>query len=546
MVESAHLAAFTVITVKMAQAGESEAGPLMTATPMEVAQFSSALTYSGRSGGPQWLIASGSRNVELPLPDGTTLGISVKVTDVSELQSSDYITIHAWLNRTLIDDAEHGNEGATHGQQNDEGDRKASRRPLNGLLRTEAFPLAMQCRPPKPRYKSPNEEPDDNSLGQRSLRYAFAHLDLDAITSAWSTEEKATLAWVQLYIMVNMLPAEEAFNVAIDFEPSKHDMIESLLVANLLIPHPIASPKSAKEPAMFIFQRSTFWQNAFPFRHHPWLYTFGSRAPVDARYAVPALPLMTVSSGTYHPVRPRKPKASEGPLYTRHILELGQTLTFEPISSKDEEFVRLFTKWHNQDRVANGWRQRGTEQAQQSYLAGVEESASTLGLVGKWDGEPWGYVEIYWAKESNVGAYYDAADYDRGFHALVGEDRFRGSHRVRSWMGSVFHMLFTLDPRTQRVILEPRASNQKMISYTTMCGGHVEKLIDLPHKRAALVICPRERFFQLCPLGPLTVSGSSTSSTTGAAQSSSASSAKPFTGRTEGGAAKTAPPNSST
>ena len=112
-------------------------------------------------------------------------------------------------------------------------------------------------------------------------------------------------------------------------------------------------------------------------------------------------------------------------------------------------------------------------------------------------------MEIYYAKESSLRGFYDLHDFDRGFHALVGEERFRGPHRVRAWMGSVIHLLFLLDPRTTRVVSEPRASNTKMVEYECLCGGHVEKLIDLPHKRAALVLFPRERFFQLCPLGPL-------------------------------------------
>jgi len=70
-------------------------------------------------------------------------------------------------------------------------------------------------------------------------------------------------------------------------------------------------------------------------------------------------------------------------------------------------------------------------------------------------------------------------------------------------MGSLIHMVFLLDPRTNTVLAEPRASNARVVEYICSLGGHVHSLIDLPHKRAALLLVPRQRFFQLCPVGPL-------------------------------------------
>ena len=98
-----------------------------------------------------------------------------------------------------------------------------------------------------------------------------------------------------------------------------------------------------------------------------------------------------------------------------------------------------------------------------------------------------------------MGAYYEADDYDRGWHALVGEDRFRGPHRVRAWMSAAMHYMFLDDVRTRNVIGEPRASGKKIIQYECDHGFHIDKTIDFPHKRAALVICSRENYFRLSP-----------------------------------------------
>jgi hypothetical protein len=72
-----------------------------------------------------------------------------------------------------------------------------------------------------------------------------------------------------------------------------------------------------------------------------------------------------------------------------------------------------------------------------------------------------GILRFIGVKEDRLGQYCDAADWERGVHVLVGEERFRGEHRVKAWLGSLVHLCFLDDPRTMTVALEPRADNER-------------------------------------------------------------------------------------
>jgi hypothetical protein len=116
--------------------------------------------------------------------------------------------------------------------------------------------------------------------------------------------------------------------------------------------------------------------------------------------------------------------------------------------------------------------------------------------IGLWDGKPFGYFEIYWVKEDMLGKHLGdrAGDFDRGVHVLIGEEDFRGKHRVKCWATALAHWAFVQDYRTNCMVLEPRVDNERFISTLNEAGYLKEGEITFPHKQSAFVKLRRENF----------------------------------------------------
>lgn len=197
-----------------------------------------------------------------------------------------------------------------------------------------------------------------------------------------------------------------------------------------------------------------------------------------------------VSNGRYHPRRPPKPA---GLLYARHIPWLEQTLSFR-VAGIDEDLER-FHRWQNDPRVAFFWQEEGDLAKHRAYLEAQLSDPHTMPLIASLGGVPFGYFEVYWAKENRIGAFYDAQDYDRGWHVLIGEEHVRGRAYVSAWLPSLVHFMFLDDARTQRIVGEPRADHHQQIRNLDRSGFAKVKEFDFPHKRAMLVMLLRERYF---------------------------------------------------
>ena len=195
---------------------------------------------------------------------------------------------------------------------------------------------------------------------------------------------------------------------------------------------------------------------------------------------------MTAIAPQPHPQRPAKP---QGEVYRRFDPQLGAWISLRTLDI-DLDLER-FSRWQNTPRVVAFWDEGGSLEEHRHYLEKLAADPHTLTLIGCFDDQPFAYFEAYWAKEDRIAPFYDVGDYDRGIHMLVGEQAHRGPHKVASWLSALTHYLFEDEPRTQRVVAEPRADNAKMIGYMQAQGYERIKEFDFPHKRAALMVLDR-------------------------------------------------------
>ncbi|WP_449434144.1 GNAT family N-acetyltransferase [Pseudomonas putida] len=245
------------------------------------------------------------------------------------------------------------------------------------------------------------------------------------------------------------------------------------LASGLLVP--------AEGAGSYLCERTLFWQ--LP---QPWLgQSINDLYPQQ----------MQLSDGKRHPRRAPKPN---GEVYRRFDARLGSWVSLRTLEV--ERDLERFSRWQNTPRVNAFWQESGSLEQHREYLTKLQVDPHTVTLIGSFDDEPFAYFEAYWAKEDRIAPFYAADDYDRGIHMLVGEQAHRGPHKVASWLSALVHYLFLDDPRTQRVVAEPRADNGKMIGYMHKQCFHCEKEFDFPHKRAALMVLGRERFFERCSL----------------------------------------------
>jgi RimJ/RimL family protein N-acetyltransferase len=154
--------------------------------------------------------------------------------------------------------------------------------------------------------------------------------------------------------------------------------------------------------------------------------------------------------------------------------------------------LAVISRWMNDPVVAEFWELAGEQRITEAHLrAQAEGDGRSVPCLGVLDGIPMSYWEIYRADLDPVARHYPARPHDTGVHLLIGgvADRARGLGTTL--LRAVSDLVFDHRPACGRVIAEPDLRNTPSVSAFLSAGFRLSAELELPGKRAALMIRDR-------------------------------------------------------
>ncbi|MFJ9745663.1 GNAT family N-acetyltransferase [Streptomyces chartreusis] len=157
-----------------------------------------------------------------------------------------------------------------------------------------------------------------------------------------------------------------------------------------------------------------------------------------------------------------------------------------------ERDLPIISRWMNDPAVTAFWGLAGPENAIEehlrSQLVGDGRSVPCMGLL---EGTPMSYWEIYRADLDPLARHYPARPHDTGVHLLIGGIRDRGRGIGGTLLRAVADLALDKRPACARVVAEPDIRNTPSVAAFLTAGFRFSAEIDLPAKRAALMIRDR-------------------------------------------------------
>jgi Acetyltransferase (GNAT) domain len=179
-----------------------------------------------------------------------------------------------------------------------------------------------------------------------------------------------------------------------------------------------------------------------------------------------------------------------------HVGSWGPTDTphgsFRLVPVRPARDLTLITRWMNDPAVAAFWQLDGDEHITGKHLrAQLDGDGRSVPCLGVLDGVPMSYWEIYRADLDPVARHYPARPHDTGLHLLIGRVADRARGLGGTLLRTVSGLVLDHRPACNRVIAEPDLRNSPCVAAFLTAGFRLSAEIDLPGKRAALMIRDR-------------------------------------------------------
>lgn len=154
--------------------------------------------------------------------------------------------------------------------------------------------------------------------------------------------------------------------------------------------------------------------------------------------------------------------------------------------------LALVHRWMNDPAVAEFWELAGSVSVVEEHvLRQLDGDGRSVPCLGVLDGTPMSYWEIYRADLDPLARHYPARPHDTGIHLLIGGVADRGRGLGSTLLRAVADHVLDKRASCARVVAEPDLRNTPSVSAFLSAGFRFSAEVDLPDKRAALMIRDR-------------------------------------------------------
>ncbi|MFJ9820620.1 GNAT family N-acetyltransferase [Streptomyces sp. NPDC101151] len=174
----------------------------------------------------------------------------------------------------------------------------------------------------------------------------------------------------------------------------------------------------------------------------------------------------------------------------------GPTVTpvgrFQLVPVDVEHDLQLIHGWMNDPAVAAFWELAGSHNETARHVrAQLDSDGRSMPCLGMLDGTPMSYWEIYRADLDPLARHYPSRPHDTGIHLLIGGAADRGRGLGSALLRAVADLVLDRRPACSRVVAEPDLGNTPSVAAFLTAGFRFGAEVDLPGKRAALMIRDR-------------------------------------------------------
>ncbi|MET7798236.1 GNAT family N-acetyltransferase [Streptomyces decoyicus] len=165
---------------------------------------------------------------------------------------------------------------------------------------------------------------------------------------------------------------------------------------------------------------------------------------------------------------------------------------FELVPVRPARDLDRITGWMNDPAVAAFWELAGPGETTAAHLRGqLDGDGRSVPCLGVLAGAPMSYWEIYRADLDPLARYYPARPQDTGIHLLIGGTGDRGRGLGGMLLRATADLVLDHRPQCARVLAEPDLRNTASVAAFLSAGFRYGDEIELPGKRAALMVRDR-------------------------------------------------------